>query len=187
MQSWPNNWTDLALATAGIPVTDNTKAVMRAWQASTPLPPLSNNPIGMPKGTSGAPSYLNTAYAIFPSMEAFYAAFRGLISSHVGAQLVLAITGKTPFPSTWRSIQSLGFPGMKTETDYPSALLDLASQSFRNKVQATPRAQRKTSGVIGDNSADKAAVLAGMAAVNEAVQQSMSIRDAIRHVTTRVG
>lgn len=186
MTSWPEHWIGATLDAAGIQVTTDTIGVMRAWQQSTPLPPMTNNPIGMPSGTVGAPKYLNTAYAIFPSMEAFYAAFKVFSKSHAGVHVVQAITSKTPYPQSWRSIASLGWPGGKTETDYPATVLDMTSQSFRDKVQATNPKARKTSGLVGGDPEVKAAVLSGMAAVHQAVAAGATGREAVRQVIRKV-
>ena len=183
---WPASWIKSALDAAGIPVTDDTVKVMRAWNQSTPIPPMTNNPIGMPSGTLGAPRYLNTAYAIFPSMAAFYAAFKAFSKSHAGATLALAITSKTPFSQSWRSIASLAWPASKTETDYPSAILDLTSEQFRLKVQASDKSNRKTSGTVGTSQDDKAAVISGMMAAHQVTASGLAGREAVRAMIRKV-
>ena len=135
----------------------------------------------------GAPKYLNTAYAIFPSMEAFYAAFRALISSGAGVKIMQAMTSQNPYPASWRAISSLSWPGAKTETDYPAEILDLSGTAYRKSVKATPKENRKTSGTVGGSAADKAAVLAGMSEVHKSIANAATTRDAIRAILRRTG
>jgi hypothetical protein len=185
MSSWPPIWRTRTLESADIPVTPNTLRVILAWHKSTPLPPLSNNPLGMPAGSSGAPSYLGTAYAIFPSMGMFYTAFTTWSKSYAGKQLVQAITTEAPFAATWRVVSGLGWPGSSTETDYPSALLDLTEQSYRNSVKATPLADRKTSGQVGKDPATRNEIIEQSRSINHATASIGNTRDAVKYLIRR--
>jgi hypothetical protein len=166
---WPSNWISRALDSAGIDATVEASRVMNAWRRSTPLPPLSNNPIGMPKGTIGAPSYMGTRYAIFPSMQAFYAAFKSFIDSAVGDVMRRELTADTPYAGSWRVISSLGWPGSDTETDYPSAVLDLSSASYRRSIGAAEPSMRQTSGLVGVSLARGKSAASQDARVNRAI------------------
>jgi len=148
MSTLPADWVIQVLENAAIQPSHKARAVMNAWHASTPLPPMTNNPIGMPTGSSGAPSYLGTKYAIFPSIGAFYAAFSGLCLRSAGNRVVLAITDPVDYGDAWRAISALGWPGSDTETDYPAAVLDLTAQSYRDSVGASGPDARKTSGMV---------------------------------------
>lgn len=159
MPTLPNTWITQALEAAGINVTTQTIAIMRAWYASTPLPPYVNNPIGMPAGASGSPGFLNTGYAMFATPSAFYAAFATFIRTYQGGILARDMTADNPYPAAWRAIASLNWPGSTTETDYPAALLDLTSASYRESVAASAPSARRTSGVIGQAAPNKSAVI----------------------------
>lgn len=149
MSSWPSDWITRSLAAAKIEPTGQAVSIMRAWKNSTPLPPLSNNPLGFPSGYSGAPAYLNTQYAIFPSMAAFYAAFARLATSAPGQAVAAALAAEGGYPAAWRAISALAWPASGTETDWPSAVLDLTTADYRQSVGATAPAARKTSGTVG--------------------------------------
>lgn len=149
MAGYPSNWVSMALGALGVPVTGSTIAVMRAWSKSTPLPVIANNPIGMPKGSSGAPAYMSTGYAIFPSMTGFYVALHAFARTQKGLTLANALSQDVPASATWRAVSGMSWPGTATETDYPSAVLDLTSATYRQSVQATAPSARKTSGVVG--------------------------------------
>lgn len=185
MTSWPTNWIGKALASLNVPPNGDTIAIIRAWKNSTPLPPYSNNPLGMPKGTSGAPAYLNTPYAIFPSMTKFYAALATFGQSQAGKSLTLAMHGDAPFPATWRAIASLQWPGSATETDYPSAVLDLTTASYRASVNATPKPDRKTSGALVASPDSKAQVLGNARALADAARAFDNANHAVTHLIRR--
>lgn len=169
MTSWPSRWRTLLLDAAGIPITEETMAILKAWNQSTPLPPYTHNPLGMPKGLHGASGYLNTGYGMFPTMKMHTAAFVAFTKTYPGQVLIRAMTGDKPHPVTWRVISNLGWPASKTETDYPAKLLDLTEQSYREYVKATPPAQRKTSGTVGVNAGTKDEVMAHHRAMVNAV------------------
>lgn len=181
---WPDRWMNTSLERAGIPVTTETLTIMRAWKTSTPLPPYTNNPIGFPAGTLGAKSLLTTRYALFLTMDTFYAALAALVRQHPGRMLVQAMTSDNPYPATWRVIHGFKWPGSDTETDYPSALLDLTTQAYRDSVGASSAGARRTSGVIGASTPitspviDQARSLADVAStVNGATEQ---VRELLR-------
>ena len=168
--SLPSNWTDLALSALATPADDTTRAIMRAWRKSTPLPEFVLNPIGMPAGSRGAAAYLGTGYAIFPSMTAFLVALAAFADTYQGQRLSAAISGESPYPGAWRAINALGWPGGITETDYPSAVLDLAETAYRESVGATPSDERKTSGMALPRNSGIAPSTEGQYAASQAVR-----------------
>lgn len=180
MPSWPADWQHKTLDAMGAQVTGQALTAIRAWKNSTPLPPLSNNPLGMPAGSSGAPSYLGTGYAIFPSMSAFYSAVSAWARSQAGKTVAGALNDSGGYPAAWRAISSLKWPASATETDYPSALLDLTADSYRESVAATPSAARKTSGTVGGESTSRPSLAAQQAAISTAVSSAKTAMDAAR-------
>lgn len=174
MASWPERWRVLALESARIPVTADTLEIMRAWQHSTPLQPYTNNPVGMPASIAGTPSVQGTGYAQFNSPRDFYRAFGKFARTPAGRSLIDAMRKDSPFPAAWRAISSLGWPGSATETDYPSAVLDLTSKSFREAIGATQRERRKTSGTVGATRRDNSAIIESARIV---VHASKAIKD----------
>lgn len=180
MNTWPVTWISQAMAAAGLEDSIPVMRVMLAWQKSTPLPAYSNNPIGMPAGASGAPGYLNTGYAIFPTMSAFYSAFANFIRTYTGGQLASALRSDNPYASAWRTIHALEWPGSSTETDYPSMVLDLTAASYQASVGASPSASRKTSGVVTAPNANRTTILAQAASVNQATQALTDTGEQVR-------
>jgi hypothetical protein len=176
MSVWPVNWQVRTLAAAGIADDEATFAILSTWQRSTPLPPYSNNPLGMPSGSSGAKSYLGTPYAIFSSFGMFTKAFAAFVATYQGGQLVQAMQSDNPYPAAWRIVHALGWPGTQTETDYPSALLDLTEFSYRQSVDATQAALRKTSGLVTSSMAGTTSVASSVATVNQATAATSAAR-----------
>lgn len=151
---WPDGWASATLATAGLPVTDFTRKSLQAWQHSTPMLPYTNNPIGMPAVRGRTSELMNTGYAMFISMPAFRDAFAEFIKSPVGRTVREALSLDEKFSQVYRAVSGLGWPASKTETDYPSAVLDLTSATYRDSVQTvSDSSNRKTSGVIGSQTA----------------------------------
>lgn len=149
MASWPSDWITRALAAAKIEPGGQAVSILRAWKNSTPLPPLSNNPLGFPAGAAGAPSYLGTPYAIFPSMAAFYAAFAALVGSPPGRHVAAALALDGTYAAAWRAISDLPWPARDTETDWPAGVLELTAASYQAHAATAAPAARKTSGIVG--------------------------------------
>lgn len=180
MTSWPSDWIGRALAAADVEPTGYAISVMRAWKNSVPLPPLSNNPLGFPAGTAGAPAYLSTRYAIFPSMREFYRAFAALAASAPGHAIKAALGQDGGYGAAWRAISALPWPARDTETDWPAAVLDLSAESYRQSVGATAPAERKTSGIVGIPSTDAASVLDLMRQVHSTLANAKDAAEATR-------
>jgi hypothetical protein len=103
----------------------------------------------MPVAGTNAASVLGSQYAAFSGMDVFRYAFEALMSTPHGEALynALAVTEK---PSVaWRSIRSLNWPGNQTETNYPSAVLDLIPGQDRPIAGEDTSGEQRTSGLIG--------------------------------------
>jgi hypothetical protein len=147
---WPDGWVIATLRDADLPVTDFTRKALYAWNTSTPIPVYTNNPLGMPAVPGKSADLLHTGFAMFPSMREFRAAFSVFIASPDGHRLRDALSLDEKYSKVWRAVNSLKWPSTRTETDWPSDLLDLASQSYRDRMASVPSpADRKTSGVVG--------------------------------------
>jgi hypothetical protein len=138
------------LKAADLPVSDFTLKALSAWSSSTPILPYTNNPLGMPAVKGKTLELMRTGYAMFPTMGDMRNAFADFISSSPGNQLHDALALNEKHSQVWRAVHALPWPANNTETDWPSAVLDLTSESYRSKAASvTSPADRKTSGVIG--------------------------------------
>lgn len=152
--NWPDGWTTATLEAAGLPVTDFTRKAMSAWAASTPMLAYTNNPLGMPAVKGKTLELLRTGYAMFATPDMFRQAFAEFIGSHGGQAVHQAMSLDEKFSEVWRAVHALPWPANKTETDWPSAVLDLTSESYRRQVQTvSDPADRKTSGAYGSQTA----------------------------------
>lgn len=151
---WPDGWATALLKDAGLPVNDFTLKAISAWNSSTPILPYTNNPLGMPAVKGKTLELMRTGYAMFVTPQLFRDAFAAFIKSPTGTPLDDALSLDEKFSKVWRAVHSLQWPANVTETDWPSAVLDLTSESYRRRVEsvASP-ADRKTSGVIGTQTA----------------------------------
>lgn len=148
MNKWPSGWIEALLTHAGIPITPFAVQVMTLWHKSTPTAPWTNNPLGAPWKDSGHPRALNTDYALFPTTHAFREYMKGVLSEGNNRVLREALTIHDSHAKAWRAISGLKWPAAKTETDWPSALLDAIEDKYRAKLQTTEPSQRKGSGYI---------------------------------------
>lgn len=178
--SWGSAWRQATLEAVGVSETPYALQVLSLWQRSTPLDPWTNNPLGMPSAKGIAPEALGTPYAAFPAMQNFYAAFGGFLHSTKGTDVRHALTLSDSLPEAWRAIHALPWPANDTETDWPSALLDATDQSYRDSVNATPPADRKTSGVVGAGYDVKTAVINQAKGMHEAAALFSGGASAIR-------
>lgn len=151
---FPDGWITATLKEAGLPVNDFTLRTMAAWADSTPMLSYTNNPIGMPAVKGKTLELMRTGYAMFVTMGDFRKAFADLITSHGGQALRDALALDERYSKAYRAIHALKWPASTTETDWPSAVLDLTSESYRSKVAsvASPT-DRKTSGTLGTQTA----------------------------------
>lgn len=185
--SWPDGWSTAALKSANLPVTDFTLKVMSAWNQSTPILPYTNNPLGMPAVKGKTLELMRTGYAMFVTTEHFRAAFSSFINSSAGQPVHDAMALGEKYPEIWRAIHALPWPAAKTETDWPSALLDLVSESYRAKLAsvASP-ADRKTSGVLGTQTAFDGLSTSASRVTVSAVTTIQQATDAIRGMPGRL-
>jgi len=187
MPSWPTNWKNQTLASADIPVTPFTLAVMSSWMKSTPLDPWTNNPLGMPSQYGPGLKVHGTRYAAFPNATAFYAAFGRFAATVQGKALVHALTDDGNYAGVWRAVSALRWPGADTETDYPSALLDLTTETYRKSVGASQPSDRKTSGVIRAPAAVHEAMLGQARSLHHAASTFDDATKAVQYLLRRHG
>lgn len=187
MIGWPSGWREATLRAAGITVSQFALDVLSAWQKSTPVVPATYNPLGMPaKGTSNV-RYLGTLYALFPGMGSFTTAMAAFLSTSKGAELAHSLEAAESFSDAYRAIHALGWPANKTETDYPSVLLDMLEASYRAKVATRTKAKRQTSGIVQAPPAVHAAVRQQAAILHTAATQFSDASKAISHIAKGLG
>jgi hypothetical protein len=154
VSNWPDGWRTAVLNDAGLPVSDFTLKTLQAWSDSTPILPYTNNPLGMPYVKGRTSQLMRTGYAMFPQMSDMRLAFTAFVNSPAGSDVHDALALGEKYSDAWRAIHALPWPASTTETDWPSAILDLTSESYREGAQSVSSpADRKTSGTIGDQTA----------------------------------
>lgn len=148
--NWPDGWATAALKDADLPVSDFTIRALNAWADSTPILPYTNNPLGMPAVKGKTSELMRTGYAMFATMGDFRKAFSDFIKSRTGMDVHQALALDEKYSKVYRAVHALKWPANATETDWPSAVLDLTSQAYLDKVAtvASP-SDRKTSGTLG--------------------------------------
>lgn len=183
--NWPDGWATATLKAAEIPVTDFALSVLKAWNASTPLLAYTNNPLGMPSIKGVRAQLLNTGYALFPQMSDFRTAFVAFLKTPPGQKVRHALAIDEKYPVAYRAIHALPWSANNTETDWPSAVLDLTSQSYRTKAAsvAVP-ADRKTSGAPG---AAIASTSIPITPGRNAAQAAATIQDAASFIRGSIG
>jgi hypothetical protein len=159
-------------------VSDFTIKGLKAWSDSTPILPYTNNPLGMPAVKGRTLELMRTGYAMFVTMGDFRFAFAEFVKSPAGHAVHDALALDEKYSVLWRAVHALAWPAAGTETDWPSAVLDLTSESYRQQAQsvASPD-ERKTSGVLGTQTAfgDGAAMSSRAAAsVVTSIQQAQT-------------
>lgn len=151
---WPDGWIPATLMDADLPVTDFTKRALLAWNATTPILPYTNNPLGMPAVKGKTSELMRTGYAMFATMPLFRRAFAEFIASPAGHAVGYAIGASGKYSEVWRAVHVLRWPANTTETDWPSGILDLTSQSYRDQASSVDSpADRTTSGAYGTQTA----------------------------------
>lgn len=186
MNDWPTSWRELALDHIGIAITDHAMSVLRDWHLSTPTQPWTNNPLGLPALGNNVPEAMGTPYGAFPSHDEFRKALKRLVDSGGHMPVSHALQDGTSVARAWRTINGLNLPGSSTETDYPSVLLDRADGSYRSKLQATPKSERKSIG-SGPRSMDLThPVLQTARKIHDAAQRTQDLNTLIALLTQRV-
>lgn len=183
--NWPDGWITATLKDAGLPVNDFTMSVLSAWNRSTPILPYTNNPLGMPAVKGKTLELMQTGYAMFATMGLFRVQFASFLNGTQGSTLHDALALSESSPKAYRAIHSLPWPANSSETDWPSVLLDMTSQSYRDKVATvSDPADRKTSGTYGSQTAFGS--IAG-ASARGAAQTVTAIQQATKAVTMMTG
>lgn len=149
MYKYPDGWREALISDLGLDPSDFLMGVFRAWQESTPLQPYVNNPFGMPYVSGVTARLQNSGYAMFRDMSQFRTAFVAFVKGGHGAALRKSLVAGESLPDVYRAIHGLGWPANSTESDYPSALLDLMPEDERSELQTVDPDQRRTSGVVG--------------------------------------
>lgn len=152
MTDWDDGWQIQALKDAGISVTDFAVQVLTLWAAATPTVRWTNNPLGMPAAGFSSQRMGNTAYAAFPTMPAFGAAFKIEVHSKSGKPLFTALAAQDKLSVVWRTVHALGWPANSTETDYPSTILDAVTDASTAAMKASKPGARKTVGLADTRS-----------------------------------
>lgn len=168
MYDWQAGWREALISDLGVDRSDFLMSVFQAWQESTPLQPFTNNPLGMPFVRGSVPELLNSGYGLFSDMAQFRQSFAGYVHGPYGAGLKSALLTGESLGKAYRAIRALDWPGNRTETDYPSAVLDLMTANVRARLQTAQPADRKTAGTIGYTSAQGG----GMGLVGNALQRA---------------
>jgi hypothetical protein len=148
---WPDGWISATLREADIPVTYFARTVLLKWQQSTPMLPYTNNPLGMPaiKGVTG--ELMQTGYAMFATMKLMRQQFVKFVKSPAGHNLHEALAVSESAAKAYRAIHALKWPALTTETDWPSAVLDMTTESQQARLATvSDPADRKTSGAYGN-------------------------------------
>lgn len=180
MYKWPDGWKEAVLADLGVEKTPFLMAVLQAWQQSTPLDPYTNNPLGMPFKPGVNSRLLNTGYGMFASMPDFRRAFVLFVNGGDGYALHQALLNNDSYAPAYRAIHGLGWPANATETDYPSAVLDLVSESTRTRLQTTDPADRTTSGTVGYSAAQQGGIAQLGNALQRAATAALGAANALR-------
>lgn len=175
------SWLDSVIACLGADDTPLVRAVIRAWRESVPLPAEANNPLGMPASSPGASRWARTAYASFPDMGAFYAALTHFAFSYGGSGVRNALTGNVRPGQAWHAIRNLAWPAIVTETDWPSAVLDLTGDGFQQEHMTCQPEERKTSGVVSGGRHSSPCVSAVTDSITSGLQSGATALSALRN------
>lgn len=184
---WSDGWQQATLRAVGVPVTQYALDVLNAWQQSTPTQPWTNNPLGYPAAGSAYPKALDTPYAVMPTMDEFRAAFKRVLKTGNGQSVLNVLLSGDSYSDAWREIHALGWPANATESDYPTALLDLVTDAYRKKVQAKSGGQNNSAGQMQASPATHTAIKAQAQALNHAAQSFSNGADAITYLVRRLG
>lgn len=182
MYNWSDGWREALIEEMGVDRSDFLMSVLQAWQESTPLQPYTNNPLGMPYDKGNVPRLLSTNYGLFRDLAQFRSAFVSFIQGQYGSSLRSALLGGEALGPAYRAIHGLGWPGNLTESDYPSAVLDLTTATVRSRLQTTDPADRKTAGTIGYTSAQGGGLGMVGSALQRAANSALSAANALNNV-----
>ena len=177
---WPSGWESEALRASGIPTTLPAMTAMAAWCRSTPVESWTNNPLGLRPTTARIPRIPLTEYAIYPTTDVFRQELKKWFLTDKGKPVKEALMLSDSYSAIWRAVNASGLPAVKTEEDYPSALLDLVARSYERALENSPARSRRSSGVPWGKSYDRTVInryrIRGMQALSD-----------IQSVTRRMG
>lgn len=182
MASWPSGWRSALLRGTGIPITPFTLNVLAAWQQSTPTEPWTNNPLGMPAKGNNVPTALNTPYGVFPTTQAFRDAFVRFLASSDGTGVAHAMSMEQSYSDVWREIHALKWPAATTESEWPSALLDIVTKAYTDKANIKAGVITKTTGQTHAAPELHAAVKQQGRLLHEAATTVQGTTQAIQHI-----
>lgn len=186
MTIWPDGWREALLAANAIPETQFALDVLNYWQQATPVQKFTNNPIGMPASGYGAPKAFNTAYAAFPTPDAFRKAFGVALQTTAGKALYHALAAQDSLTVAWRAIHGLKWPANLTETDYPATILDAVTDNSTAKLKISKKSDRKSIGTTPTRTDVHAMIQGQNEALHHAVNNISSATDAMNYVLRRM-
>lgn len=186
MTNWPDGWREALLTEAGIPQTQFALDVLNYWAQATPVPPWTNNPLGMPSAGTNTPQAFRTGYAAFPTPGDFRKAFAVAAHAGSGKPLFTALAAQAKLSVAWKAIHALGWPANKTETDYPATILDAIGVSGTAGMKVSKASDRKTVGTSPVDSQTHAMIRRQNQAVHTAVSNISDTTKAIQYVVRRM-
>lgn len=186
MTNWPDGWREALLSANGIPETQFALNVLNYWAQATPVQKFTNNPLGIPSAGFGAPRAFNTAYAAFPTPDAFRKAFGIALKSTEGKALYHALAAQDSLTVAWRAIHGMKWPANDTETDYPATILDAVTDGSTAKLKVSKKAARKSVGTEPVRTDVHAMVQAQGHALHHAVNNISGATDAMNYVIQRM-
>lgn len=187
MSTWPTGWRQHALRHADVPITQFALDVLHSWEQATPTDRWTNNPLGMPASGYSAQRAFASPYAAFPTMQEFYTAFRTAVHAGHGKPLLTALGAQDKYSVAWRAISQLNWPASKTETDYPTHLLDRVTEGLPKGWKTHKPEDRKTVGGTAHATTETRIAATQAAALHHA---SSNINDAARgieYIVRRMG
>lgn len=146
MSGWPTGWREAILRETGVPVTQFALDVLSAWNKSTPTEPWTNNPFGLPPVAGRVPAAVNPMYGSYSGMSMMRRDLKLLLHGTNDKAVIHALISADSYAEAYRAISALGLPAARTESDYPSAVLDLVPQKYRDSLQTVAADSRKSGG-----------------------------------------
>jgi hypothetical protein len=187
MNDWPTGWREHALRRADMPISQFALDVLHLWERSTPTGRYTNNPIGIPKHGYSASASLDGKYAAFPTMQAFYDAFRIAAHAGHGKPLLVALAVNDKHSVAWRAIHGLEWPANLTETDYPAHVLDKVSGALPKGASGKPASDRKTVGKPASRTGGNSSAVRQAELLHQASRNMSDATRAINHIARGMG
>lgn len=187
MNTWPSGWREHTLRHAEIPITGFALEVLHLWERATPTGRYSNNPLGMPKHGYSSSATLDGRYAAFPTMQAFYTAFKTAAHAGPGKPLFTALAVNDKHSAAWRVIHALEWPANATETDYPAHVLDKVTGAVPKGASGKPASERKTVGKPASPTGGNLSAIRQAEVLHEASRHITDATRAIHHIARGMG